>query len=169
MSDDADAAREYERLRAELAEFVLEILSERIATGKEPELSQALVDAIDRRVDAAVDERLGKLGPADATRPAATRRTTPVRRNAPEPNNRFKLILLAAFGAAALVAIVFVVIRYLPSGPTNTTTRTGTGNETTVIQVDNGQIASPANQTQGNSLVPPLPLPVPQPGPVQPN
>ena len=47
MDEDTDAAREYERLRAELAEFVLEVLSERIATGKEPELSQALIDAID--------------------------------------------------------------------------------------------------------------------------
>lgn len=167
MDDQTDAAREYERLRAELAEFVLEILSERIATGKEPELSQALIDAIDRRVDAAVDERLGKLGPADAARPAATRRSSPVRRSAPEPNNRFRLILLAALGAAALVAIVLVVIRYLPASPTNTTTRTG--NETTVIQVENGQIAPPANAAQGNTTAPPLPVPVPQPVPAQPN
>ncbi len=168
MDDQTDAAREYERLRAELAEFVLEILSERIATGKEPELSQALIDAIDRRVDAAVDERLGKLGPADATRPAAARRSTPVRRNTPEPNNRFRLILLAAIGAAALVAIVFLVIRYLPAGPTNTTTRTGAGNDTTVIQVENGQIAPPENQTQNIVLPPPAPT-QPQPGPAQPN
>lgn len=168
MDDQTDAAREYERLRAELAEFVLEILSERIATGKEPELSQALIDAIDRRVDAAIDEKLGKLGPADATRPAAARRSTPVRRSAPEPNNRFKLILLAAVGAAALVAIVFLVIRYLPSGPTNTTTRTGAGNDTTVIQVENGQIAPPENQTQNVVLPVPAPAP-PQPGAAQPN
>ena len=168
MSDDADATREYERLRAELAEFVLEILSERIATGKEPELSKALIDAIDRRVDAAIDEKLGKLGPADAARPAAARRASPVRRSAPEPNNRFKLILAAAVGVAALVAIVFLVIRYLPSGPTNTTTRTGAGNDTTIIQVENGQIAPPENQTQ--NVVLPAPAPVPtQPGPAQPN
>ncbi len=167
MDDQTDAAREYERLRAELAEFVLEVLSERIATGKEPELSQALIDAIDRRVDAAVDERLGKLGPADATRPAAARRSSPVRRSEPEPNNRIKLILLAALGVAALVAIVFVVIRYLPASPTNTTTRTNGGNETTVIQVENGQIAPPANAAQGNNTA--LPVPVPQPGPAQPN
>lgn len=168
MDDQTDAAREYERLRAELAEFVLEILSERIATGQEPELSQALVDAIDRRVDAAIDEKLGKLGPADAARPAAARRSSPARRSAPVPNNRLRPILLAALGVAALVAIVFVVIRYLPAGPTNTTTRNGPGNQTTVIQVENGQIAPPGNEA-GNIAVP-LPAPTPPPsGPVQPN
>lgn len=168
MDDQTDAAREYERLRAELAEFVLEVLSERIATGKEPELSQALVDAIDRRVDAAIDDRLGKLGPADATRPAAARRSTSAKRSAPEPNNRFKLILLAALGAAALVAIVFVVIRYLPAGPTNTTTRTGAGNEAVVVEVQNGQAVPPGNEAANVAV--PVPVPVPaQPGPVQPN
>lgn len=168
MDDDTDAAREYERLRAELAEFVLEILSERIATGKEPELSQALIDAIDRRVDAAIDDKLGKLGPADAARPAAARRASPVRRSAPEPTNRFKLILFAAVGIAALVAIVFVVIRYLPAGPTNTTTRTGSGNDTTVIQVENGQMLPPGNAAQNAASPAPEPAPA-QPAPVQPN
>ena len=168
MDEDIDAAREYERLRAELAEFVLEVLSERIATGKEPELSQALIDAIDRRVDAAIDDKLGKLGPADAARPAAARRASPVRRSAPEPTNRFKLILLAAVGVAALVAIVFVVIRFLPAGPTNTPTRTGAGNDTTVIQVDNGQLLPTGNDAQ--NVAQPAPAPVPaQPVPVQPN
>lgn len=163
MSDEADAEREYERLRAELAEFVLGVLSERIATGQEPQLSQALIDAIDRRVDAAVDERLGKLGPADATRPAATRRSSPIRRSAPEPANRGRLILLAAVGVAALVAIAFVVIRYLPAAPTNTVVRTDSGNETTVIQVENGQIAPSGNETQANII-----LPTPNPTPAQP-
>jgi hypothetical protein len=60
MDDGADASREYERLRAELAEFVLNALAERISAGQEPQLSQALIDAIDKRVDAAVEERLAR-------------------------------------------------------------------------------------------------------------
>ncbi len=60
MDDEADAAREYERLRAELADFVLDALAERIAAGQEPRLSQALVEAIDRRVDEAVAARIGR-------------------------------------------------------------------------------------------------------------
>jgi hypothetical protein len=59
MDDQADAAREYDRLRAELADFVLDALAERIAEGRQPELSQALVDAIDRRVDHALSTRVG--------------------------------------------------------------------------------------------------------------
>lgn len=59
MDDEAEAAREYQRLRAELADFVLDALAERIAAGQQPQLSQALVDAIDRRVEQAVAARVG--------------------------------------------------------------------------------------------------------------
>lgn len=58
MDDDADAGRELERLRAELTEFVVEALSERMASGAQPELGAALADAIDRRVDRSVDTRM---------------------------------------------------------------------------------------------------------------
>ncbi len=47
MDDEADAAREYDRLRAELADFVLNALAERMAQGQQPQLSQALVEAYD--------------------------------------------------------------------------------------------------------------------------
>jgi hypothetical protein len=60
MDEEADPAREYDRLRAELADFVLDALSQRIAEGRELQLSQALVEAIDRRVDQAVAERMGR-------------------------------------------------------------------------------------------------------------
>lgn len=59
MDEEAQAAQEYERLRAELADFVLDALAERIAEGRQPELSQALVEAIDRRVEQAVAARVG--------------------------------------------------------------------------------------------------------------
>ena len=58
MDDEADAAREYDRLRAELADFVLDALAERVAQGQQPQLSQALVEAIDRRVEEAVAARI---------------------------------------------------------------------------------------------------------------
>jgi hypothetical protein len=61
MDDEANAAREYDRLRAELAEFVLDALAERMAKGQQPELSQALVEAIDRRVEQAVAVRVGSV------------------------------------------------------------------------------------------------------------
>lgn len=60
MDDGAEASREYERLRAELAEFVLDTLKERVAAGDEPRLSQALTEAIDKRVDVAVQDRLAR-------------------------------------------------------------------------------------------------------------
>jgi hypothetical protein len=58
MDGEADAAGEYERLRAELADFVVDALAQRMAAGEQPELSRALADAIDRRVDEAVSARL---------------------------------------------------------------------------------------------------------------
>ena len=60
MDDEADAAREYDRLRAELADFVLDALAERVAQGQQPQLSQALVEAIDRRVEEAVAARINR-------------------------------------------------------------------------------------------------------------
>jgi hypothetical protein len=61
MDSEADHAREYERLRAELADFVLDALAQRAAAGEQPQLSQALVEAIDRRVDQAVAARLSEV------------------------------------------------------------------------------------------------------------
>lgn len=61
MADDADVARELERLRAELMEFVLDGLAERMAGGAHPELTGAVAEAIDRRVDQAVTARVQGL------------------------------------------------------------------------------------------------------------
>ena len=61
MDGEAEAAGEYERLRAELADFIVDALAQRMAAGEQPELSRALVDAIDRRVDEAVSARLGSV------------------------------------------------------------------------------------------------------------
>src|SRR5690348_7915788 len=59
--DESDYAREYERLRAELTDFVVDALAQRVASGEQPELSKALVEAIDRRVNAAIDARLANI------------------------------------------------------------------------------------------------------------
>jgi hypothetical protein len=61
MDGEAEAAGEYERLRAELADFLVNALAERMAAGEQPELSRALAEAIDRRVDQAVSARLASV------------------------------------------------------------------------------------------------------------
>ena len=61
MDGEAEAAGEYERLRAELADFIVDALAQRMAAGEQPELSRALAEAIDRRVDEAVSARLGRV------------------------------------------------------------------------------------------------------------
>lgn len=61
MDDEAEAGRELERLRAELTEFVVDAVSERMASGAQPELSAGLADAIDRRVDKAVGARMADV------------------------------------------------------------------------------------------------------------
>jgi hypothetical protein len=119
MDDDADSAREYERLRAELAEFVLGVLTERLAAGDEPKLSQALIDAIDRRVEDAVAARLGSASLAEAERPSR-----PTRRPPPKESwfTKGRIAMLAVAGLALAAAAAFIVLRMLPAGPTNTTT-----------------------------------------------
>ena len=158
MDDDAESAREYERLRAELAEFVLGVLTERLAAGDEPKLSQALIDAIDRRVEAAVAARAGSGGIADTERP--TRST----RRAPPPNEswftRGRIAVLAIGGLALIAVIAFFVVRTLPS-TTTTSPRAPATNEA-VFNVENGQItpengSAPANAAGPNP--PALPLP----------
>jgi hypothetical protein len=61
MDEEAEAGRELERLRAELTAFVVDAMSERMASGAQPELSAALAEAIDRRVDRAVEARVADL------------------------------------------------------------------------------------------------------------
>lgn len=61
QDNEADHAAEGERLRAELAEFVLDALAQRAASGEQPQLAQAIADAIDRRVEQAVAARVGQV------------------------------------------------------------------------------------------------------------
>lgn len=58
MDDEAEAGRELERLRAELTEFVVDAMSQRMASGSQPELSAALAKAIDQRVDRVIEARV---------------------------------------------------------------------------------------------------------------
>lgn len=58
MDGDAEVARELERLRAELMDFIVDGLADRMASGDHPRLSAALTDAIGRRVDQAVSQRM---------------------------------------------------------------------------------------------------------------
>lgn len=147
MDDEADHAREYERLRAELADFVLGALGERVASGEQPQLSQVLADAIDRRVDEAVAARIGKIkwpdpdefadrviaaidarGVVDGERPRArnadeapTRRTAPLKVGT---YSRLQLILLAVIGVVIVAAIAYFILnRTVPQ--TTSETRNG--------------------------------------------
>lgn len=149
MDDEADAAREYDRLRAELADFVLDALAERIAEGRQPELSQALVDAIDRRVDHALATRVGGAdfpdpdAFADAVIAAAAGRpgaggdrhdaaSTRARRNSegdrggrsePQRSRRLsggQMGLIALLGIAILAAAAFFLLRGWSTPTTNT-------------------------------------------------
>lgn len=61
MDDEAEAKRELDRLRAELTGFVVDAMAERMADGSQPQLGAQLAEAIDRRVDTAVEARVAKL------------------------------------------------------------------------------------------------------------
>jgi hypothetical protein len=149
MDDEAEAAREYERLRAELADFVLDALAERIAEGRQPELSQALVEAIDRRVDQAVSARVGRAefpdpdafadsviaaaagrspatGGRDEAGAARSRRSSETDRSArsgQRPARRLsggQKALIALLGIAILAAAAFFLLRGWSTPTTNT-------------------------------------------------
>jgi len=136
MDDEADAAREYDRLRAELADFVLDAVARRVAEGGQPELSRALTEAIERRVDEAVSARLGKVewpdpdafadsvitaaaarggnGAGDRIETSASRaRRSGESRSAPPRRGRRmsagQWALIALIGIAALAALAYFV------------------------------------------------------------
>jgi len=143
MDDEAEAAREYDRLRAELADFVLDALSERMARGDQPRLSQALAEAIDRRVDEAVSARLGRVewpdpdGFADAVIAAAAgragaerqegaraRRGERVDERPAAPRKRRlgagQIALLALLGLGIIAAATLLFLRGWNQADTNT-------------------------------------------------
>lgn len=172
MTEDADAAREYERLRGELADFVLDVLAERIAAGQHPELSKALVEAIDRRVDEAVAARLASAEWPDpdafadsviaaaagrgTSRPASAR-ATGGRRAAPSPASglgRGKIALIALVGIVLVAAATFFLLRGWNAGTTNTVVMNAQTIRPEPLPGDNAQ-APPANGAAPANLVNP--------------
>ena len=167
MNGDAEAARELERLRTELLEFVVDAVGERMANGDYAELSERLVEAIDRRVDQAVAARLadtewpdpdrfvddvlaaagGRSGEIEPNR--ATRRPTSARRGR-LTNLHIALIMLAAVILTATVTY-FVLQRW--SGPT-TTNVTSPVSDPIIIDT-NGVRIEPGNAAVGNTAAPP--------------
>ena len=157
MDDEADAAREYDRLRAELADFVLDALAERVAQGQQPQLSQALIEAIDRRVEQAVAARVdraewpdpdsfadsviaaaaGRGGASgDRTESSAARRRTGAgddRSTRSEPRRTRRLTsgqigLVALLGIAIMAAAAFFLLRAWNTPTTNTVVMNVQGN-----------------------------------------
>jgi len=155
MDGDADAARELERLRAELTEFVVDALGERMAIGEQPELSARLVEAIDRRVDQAVANRMADAewpDPerfAEAVLAAAAGKSVDAESlrstrgaGAPAPRRRgvtplqLGLLLLGAIILTA--ALTYFILRSLGDGTTTTNVAAPAGPDP-VIYDTNGQ------------------------------
>lgn len=147
MDDDADAVREYERLRAELAEFVMGVLAERLAAGEEPKLSQALIDAIDRRVEDAVAARLGSGAIAESEQPSR-----PTRRRQPAEAPWFMRWRVAIVSAVVLAVLATAAFFYL--NRTTAPTRTQTYNGIEVITVEPTPDGLNAQQPPANGAVP---------------
>jgi hypothetical protein len=175
MDDGAEASREYERLRAELADFVLNALAERIAAGEEPRLSEALVEAIEKRVDAAVEERLARSqlpDPdtfADEVLAAAARRgggddrpaASAGRARAGDSRGRsggstkasarpsrltnFQILLFALIGIAVVAVITIFVLRNMSGTGTTTMVKNEQTNQFVPQQPNGQQPVDPAN------------------------
>jgi len=170
MNGDAEAARELDRLRTELLEFVVDAIGERMADGDYAELSERLVEAIDRRVDQAVASRLadtdwpdpdrfvdevlaaaaGRAGDVDTSRPAR-RPAGPTRRGRPS-NLQLGLIMLAAVLLTA-AATYFVLQGW--SGGTTTTNVVAPIAPDPVVYDANGMQIDAGNAVTGNAATPP--------------
>lgn len=176
MDNEADAAREYDRLRAELADFVLDALGERIAAGHEPALSRALTDAIDKRIDAAVQERLARSAMpdpeefADAVIAAAagrgggdrlsegmgrarsgrseTRTGTTDRARVPRLTI-LQIGLLAVIALAIVVALTIFLTRSFSAAPTVFEKNVQTNQFQQVPPADNGQVTGDNGTSAG--------------------
>jgi hypothetical protein len=168
MNGDAEAARELDRLRTELLEFVVDALGERMANGDYAELSDRLVEAIDRRVDQAVAARLadtdwpdpdrfvdevlaaagGRAGDGEAVR--SSRRPAPARRGGMTP---LKIGLLM-LGAVILTAAATYLVLQIWSGPTTTNVVAPIAPDP-VFYDANGILIDPGNAATGNIAAPP--------------
>jgi len=166
MNGDAEVARELDRLRTELLEFVVDALGERMANGDYAELSDRLGEAIDRRVDQAVAARL-----ADTDWPDPDRFVDDVlaaaggRAGDPEPRTRRPAsaprrgrlsplqIGLLMLGAVILTAAATYFILQIWTG---TTTTNVTSPVTDPIIIDtNGVQIDAGNGVAGNTAAPP--------------
>ena len=154
QDNDADHAVESERLRAELAEFVLDALAQKAASGEQPQLAQAIAEAIDRRVEQAVAARIGQVqfpdpdsfadqviaaagargfgdGEPIRTRARSYGEETPARRGAPLRVGNFtrlQIILMFIIGAAIVAGITYLLLNR-----NSTPTRSETVNNVTFI------------------------------------
>ena len=167
MNGDADAARELDRLRTELLEFVVDALGERMANGDYAELSERLVEAIDRRVDQAVAARLadtdwpdpdrfvddvlaaaaGRAGEVDRT----PHRTAGAPRRGRPSNLQLGLIMLAA---VVLTAAATYFVLQIWSGTTTTNVTSPAVSDPIIIDTNGVQIDT-ANTAAGNAATPP--------------
>lgn len=166
MNGDSDAARELDRLRTELLEFVVDALGERMANGDYAELSDRLVEAIDRRVDQAVAARLadtdwpdpdrfvddmlaaaGRAGDGEPVRSARRTGATATRRRLTPLH-----IALLMLGAVILTAAVTYFVLQTWSGTTTTNVVAPIAPDP-VVYDDNGLQIEPGNAT-GNVATP---------------
>ncbi len=169
MNGDAEAARELDRLRTELLEFVVDAVGERMANGDYAELSDRLAEAIDRRVDQAVAARLADTDWPDPDRfvddvlAAAAGRSgegEPVRyaRRTGASPGRGRLtpwhIALLMLGAVILAAAVTYFLLQIWSGTTTTNVTSPTEPQTIILDANGTEIA-PGNATPPNMTAPP--------------
>lgn len=174
MDGEAEAAGEYERLRAELADFIVDALAQRMAAGEQPELSRALIEAIDRRVDEAVSARLASVewpdpdafadsviaaaagrGASDVDRPRSRRiveESAGRSRRDPPPPRRLsngRIAVIALIGILAVAAAAYFLLRgWSGSGVTTQTV----GNVTFIEPTPDG--SANVLQPPGNAAAP---------------
>lgn len=171
MDDDAEVARELDRLRGELLEFVVDALGERMANGEYAELSERLVEAIDRRVDQAVAARLadtdwpdpdrfvdevlasaaGRAGEGETVR--TTRRPATAARKGGLSTVQLAVLMV---GAVLLTALATYFVLQSWSGTTTTNVAAPIAPDPVVydangVQIQPGNTASPAPPATGNA------------------
>jgi hypothetical protein len=169
MNGDADAARELDRLRTELLEFVVDSVGERMANGDYAELSERLVEAIDRRVDQAVAARLADTDWPDPDRfvddvlAAAAGRSGDIeasrRARGPASGSRRRRLTpthigLLMLGAVILTAAVTYFVLQIWSGTTTTNVVAPIAPDPVVYDA-NGIQFDPGNSATGNFSAPP--------------
>ena len=157
MDGDAEIGRERERLRADLLDFLLAELATRSADGRAPELAGALAEAIDRRVDGAIADRLAGSDFPDPRRfadevlaaagGAAPRRST-AGKAASQRSSQLLPFLLGFVTALGVALVAWLVFNQLSRTPveTNIVPPLVNGVEPTSTGPVNILVQEPANQ-----------------------